>query len=91
VHDMLLCGFDPYSVTKVVLEEAFKNWMSYSTAGPEDLIKMAKRPWNPRTHAYLYGTAFKSCNASLFLVKVICAYYETMGGNRLIDVRALFI
>jgi hypothetical protein len=72
VHDLLLCGVDSsmvdlsMSISHLQSEEG--DLHIYREI--EALIRAASRPWTPSHHAYLYGSEFKACIASLCLVKV---------------------
>jgi hypothetical protein len=37
----------------------------------ESLLRAASLPWIPTHHAYLYGSKFRACIASVCLVKVL--------------------
>ena len=72
VHDLLLCGVDP---SLVDLSPCLSHLLSEDGGTvvyreTEALLKAASRPWIPTHHAFLYGPEFKSCIASLCLVKV---------------------
>ena len=85
VHDLLLCGVDPYLVdlsTCLARLESFDH--VHVIREMDSLLRAASHPWTPSHHAFLYGTQFKTCIASLCLVKVRY-HVSVVIGSKLID------
>ncbi len=76
VHDLLLCGVDPFlvdlGISLAQLESGEDNLLFYLET--QALLRAASRPWKPSRHAFLYGPEFRACIASLCLVKVGVIY-----------------
>ncbi len=74
VHDLLLCGVDPFLVDLSMCLDQLKSEEgdSNSCQETEILIRAASRPWILSHHAFLYGPEFRACIASVCLVKVKC-------------------
>ena len=74
VHDLLLCGVDPYLVdlsTCLARLESFDH--VHVIREMESLLRVACTiPWMPSHHAFMYGPHFRAYIASLCLVKVSC-------------------
>ncbi len=77
VHDLLLCGVDPSLVdlsASLTLRDEFypnDNGHHLDLLDVERLLSVSACSWKPSHHAFLYGSEFKACIASLCLVKVI--------------------
>ena len=72
VHDLLLCGVDPFLVDLSMCLDQLKSGEgdSKSSQETEILVRAASHPWIPSHNAYLYGPEFRACIASVCLVKV---------------------
>ncbi len=72
VHDLMLCGVDPSMVdlSANLSHPLSEDGDSLAYRDTEALLKAESRPWKPSHHAFLYGPEFRSCIASVCLVKV---------------------
>ncbi len=70
VHDLLLCGVDPSMVDLSMCLDQLKSSNQHVYRETESLLRAASQPWIPSHHAYLYGSEFRACIASVCLVKV---------------------
>ena len=72
VHDLLLCGVDPSLIDLgMCLDHLSDNGSDkHVYRETESLLRAASHHWTPSHHAYLYGSEFRACIASVCLVKV---------------------
>ncbi len=74
VHDLLLYGIDPslldLSTCLDKLKSNDKSSDQHVHRETESLLRAASRHWTPSHHAFIYGSEFRACIASVFLVKV---------------------
>ncbi len=73
VHDLLLCGVDPHEVD--LRGDKDDGDVTSPVHREMDALLIAasrhdSRAWRPSCHAFSYGPPFRSCMASLCLVKV---------------------
>ncbi len=71
VHDLLLCGVDPFLVDLSVCIARLESFdYAHVIREMESLLTAASHPWTPSHHAFLFGPQFKAYIDSLCLVKV---------------------
>ncbi len=85
VHDLLLCGVDPSMVDLSMCLARLKSASQRVYRETEALLKAASRPWIPAHHAFLYGPEFRSCIASVCLVKVTSVNMHRIDRLRIIS------
>jgi hypothetical protein len=87
VHDLLLCGVDPFLVDLSPLLSHVQGEEGDLLAHQETetLIGAASHPWIPSHHAYLFGPEFRACIASVCLVKVKYIYIVCLTTHQIND------
>ena len=79
VHDLLLCGIDPYADHLDNCLSTLSDLDDGSCFEPvRALLNMASWAWKPSTHAHLFGHQLQACIASLCLVKVCAESYALL-------------